>query len=293
MKCLANTQLEVKLTIQILPMRPEKKTILVPCCETNSIDTILFYGIPVSNVFNASLTFLFIGDVTSFNSFIEKIRVNQSHTNNFHKFKFIRYASPYGLIPVIEKNENDEEAMMILFPQLPSGKFNYISEMNFMLRTHKLKLPYMVLQKPSLSAWKPEHIIIPVGYDRTDKETAIWASYFARFNKSHITLLSAKENETWAINSLNSNIRFMTKLFNELGLSFTIKQAQSNSGHIQEATVKLAASENNTIIILSTTKNYSIEHYFKGPVELQTIKNQENIPVLCVNPRKDLYVLCR
>ncbi len=234
-----------------------------------------------------------MGDITSFNSFIEKIRVHQSQTNNFNRFKFIRYPSPYGLIPTIEKNEDDEEAMMILFPQLPSGKLNYISEMNFMLRAHKLKLPYMVLQKPTESTWKPEHIIIPVGYDRTDKETAIWASYFARFTQSHITLLSAKENAAWAINSLNSNIRFMTKLFNEFGLSFTIKQAQSNSGHIQDATIKLAASEHNTIIILSTTKNYSIEHYFKGPVELQTIKNHENIPVLCVNPRKDIYVLCR
>jgi hypothetical protein len=151
----------------------------------------------------------------------------------------------------------------------------------------------MVLSDLDTLKWQPLNIIIPVGYDRTDKESAIWASYFARFGKGQVTVLYASEKEAWASHNIRSNVRFIKKLFDDLRLTLEIIPAACHARHIQQAAIELAVQKGNALLAIATTKDYSIEHYFNGPVELHTIKNREGIPVLCINPRKDLYVLCK
>lgn len=274
-------------------MRPEKITILIPCCNNENLDSVFGYAEPLARAFKATITFLFFGDYDSFQSFKERTKFYQKPdlTDNF--IKYIHQTSGYAITPVIEMNSDSEEVMMVIFPQLPTGRINYLNEMNFLFRARKLRLPYMVLPQVTKADWKPEHIYIPVGYDRTDKETAIWASYFARFNKSYLTILYANEKETWAVNNVRLNVLFIKKMFDELGLPYSIQTSLCNSQHLHNDAIKQANAKGKAIVLISTTKNYSIEHYFTGPVELKTIKNRENIPVLCINPRKDLYVLCK
>ena len=273
-------------------MRPDKTTILIPCCNSNRLSSIFQYGLPVARVFNATLTLLFMGDEMAYKTFSNTLENGFINITNKEEIRCIRFYRSTSL-PIIEKNSLGEEVIMLIFPELPSGTTQFIKEIRFMLRVRKLRLPYIVLSDAEVLGWQPNHIIIPVGYDRTDKESAIWASYFARFSNGQITVIYAAEKEPWARHNTHSNVQFIKKLFDDLQLKLEIVPATCPSGHIQQAAINLAVKKGNALLAITTTKDYSIEHYFQGPVELHTIKNRERIPVLCINPRKDLYVLCK
>ena len=153
----------------------------------------------------------------------------------------------------------------------------------------------MILQPPVNYdiKWAPQNIIMPIGYRRTDKDTAVWASYFKRFGNSNITILYAKENDIISQKEIKNNLKFIKNMYNKLNISANIVSAKTNSGKLQFEAVNLAQEMKNSLVIITSTKYYGIEHYFLGPMELQTIKNPQKIPILCINSRKDLYVLCK
>ncbi len=276
-------------------MKPlHNTTILMPCFSTPSVDKIIGYAIPLTRVFNASITFLWMNENTeSSNSFQENLYNKLNKLKQSSEIRFLNYSFPFNTKSVIEKNQNNEEVITILFNDLPSGNLKHFKEIRFILKANKLRLPYMVLPETTRHKWSPETVFIPAGYNRTDKETAIWASYYARFNNSRLIILKAKETETWANNNILSNIRFMHKIFHDLGLKYEIQESDSSSGHLANTAIDLAKDYGNSLLILSTTRHYGIEHYLAGPKELQIIKNKSHIPVLCINPVKNAYILCR
>ena len=272
--------------------RPEKATILVPGFSIDTIDTVLYYAVPVAKVFGASISFLIMGDDFLLNLFKENLNKKASGLIDDGSIKLIPYSSSFVYTPVIEKNDDDEEAIMVIFPQMPLG--NFIKEMKFMLHVRKLRLPYMILQPENADKkWKSQTVIVPVGFRRTDKEAAIWASYFARFNNSKIIILFAKEKDAVADRDTRMNVRFMLNLFQDLKITPEVVAGKSSSGKLHNEAVIMANEQENSLVLITSTKHYGIEHYVFGSMELQTIKNKQKIPVLCVNPRKDLYVLCR
>jgi hypothetical protein len=274
-------------------MRPENKTILFPVGDLQSHNALKAYVMPIADVFGSTITVMVIGDEQSFKTLRVNILNFLGNAVFQARIRFTNFFSLFNPSAIMAQNASNEEVMMVIFPKLPTGRLAFIREMTFMLRTQKLRLPYMVLPSSTEVDWQPTNIIIPVGYDRNDKASAVWASYFARFNNSNVIILYARENEKWAINQTRNNVRFFKKLFHDLGLTHTLKPANSGSGKLPDEAVEEAALLKNSLVIITTTRYYSIEHYFLGPKELNVIKNRQDIPILCINPRKDSYILCR
>ena len=274
--------------------RPDKLTILIPCSNIEKIDLILFHAVPMAKVFGSTLTFLFMGDEIAYGLFKSDLEKKVEGSDFANKIRLIHFSAASVQIPVLEKNNDGEEAIMVIFPQLPIGKINYFSELKFIMKAGKLRLPFMVLQPGYQTPdWKPQNIILPIGASPSDKETALWASYFARFGNSEITVLYAKEKTKIYESLTRGNVRFVLALFRKLKLTANVVHAKSRSGTLHHEAAEMALKEGNSLIIISTTRHFNIEHLLLGPMELETLKNKEKIPVLCINPRKDLYVLCR
>ncbi|SKB44652.1 hypothetical protein [Alkalitalea saponilacus] len=268
-------------------------TIIVACAKPLNLQTLRGIAFPIAEVFGSSVTFLLMNDQIS-TEYVEKSLTSKESTlRSLPAFRFISFPYNFNYNQLIEKNSHNEEAIMIIFPELPSGFPRPLKELRFMLKTRKLRLPYMILPKFAYDNWFPKTVIIPIGYDRTDKETAIWASYFNRFSDSRIIVLKANEKEQWAKNSTHLNIRFVDKLFKETNTPYDLNESHVSSGRLPWETIELADKTGNSLVILSTTKHYGPGHYITGPDELRIIKNKSGIPVLCVNPVKNAYVLCK
>ncbi|TCO09719.1 hypothetical protein [Natronoflexus pectinivorans] len=268
-------------------------TIIVACAKPPDLQTLRGIVFPIAKVFGASVTFLLMNDQFS-TEYVEKsLTTKKSTLRSLPAFRFISFPYNFNYNQLMGKNSHNEEAIMIIFPELPSGFPRPLKELRFMLKTRKLRLPYMILPKFAYDNWFPSTVIIPIGYDRTDKETAIWASYFGRFSGSRIIVLKANEKEQWAKNNTDLNIRFVDKLFKETGTQYVLHESSTGSGRLPKEAIKLADESGNSLVVLSTTKHYGAGHYITGPDELHIIKNKSAIPVLCVNPVKNAYVLCK
>ena len=85
----------------------------------------------------------------------------------------------------------------------------------------------------------------------------------------------------------------MDKMFG--GLNIVSKKhtiAKQQSQYLDIDVLKYANEENIGLLIATTTKERDVIEYFIGVQEDRTIVNEFDIPILYLNPREDLYVLC-
>jgi hypothetical protein len=61
---------------------------------------------------------------------------------------------------------------------------------------------------------------------------------------------------------------------------------------IDEKAIQLAHDNNAGLILIMTTKYKNLFDYIYGVPELEILANDQNLPILCLNRRDDLYVLC-
>jgi hypothetical protein len=265
-------------------------TIIVPCCNTSTTDAIKQYGLFIAKAFDATITFLIPDDDDLLMKLKQKLHEQISPITFDQTFRFIQSVNFSPTQTVMEKNHNNEEVIMVMYPEFPR---RFQSQIKWINRSRRLKLPFVVLPQSSPKEWNPQQVIMPISYEKSDKEAAIWVSYWARFNNSHITLLAATEKYHEAETNVAHNILFIKKLFERLKLTCEIKKGTASSARIAEEAINTSAQDGNSLVAITTTKYYSIPDYFMGPKELHLIKNKQQIPIFCVNPRKDLYVLCR
>ena len=71
------------------------------------------------------------------------------------------------------------------------------------------------------------------------------------------------------------------------GIEYEIHTAKSK-GNFETQLVDFAIDINADLILVMTTKNIGFTDYVFGASEQSIIANNAKVPILCVNPRKDL-----
>lgn len=156
----------------------------------------------------------------------------------------------------------------------------------------KSRIPYLFVNKDIEDADFYKKIILPIDSTKESKEKVLWASYFSRFNEAVIKVITPKVKDEYFVRQLNNNQKFIKKIFANFEVDFEIVNTSEKESTIDMKAVNIANEEKAGLVIVLATKSYSLFDYFRGPKELQTILNQWKIPVMCLNPRDDLYVLC-
>ncbi len=135
-------------------------------------------------------------------------------------------------------------------------------------------------------------IVYCMGYNKTEKEKILWASYFGRICNSKIHIVKPKASDQFFKTGIRSNLQAMDKLYNTVDVDFKMVLAEENIHHATNAALKYSNSIQAGAFIILTTLRPDIFDFFGGSDDLIAIKNKFSIPVLCINPRDDLYVLC-
>lgn len=162
------------------------------------------------------------------------------------------------------------------------------------------KIAYLTVQVPLTDIAIYNHILTTIDFKRESKEKLIWTSYFARFNKSQIHILYYDYKDEGLHQKWYNNMRFLHKFFSNLGLTFTPQIIPSNRSTFTDinAIKELEEQKEKDItqplgILLSvTTQERDAIEWILGTQEQRSIKNSLKLPVLYLNPREDLYVLC-
>lgn len=159
------------------------------------------------------------------------------------------------------------------------------------------KTAYLTIQIESPSATTPryERVAFSIDYSKESKEKLLWASYFARFNNSRLELFHHTYRDEGLRQKWRNNVRFLDKFFSSLGVSYESHTLPYQRLLFPETSVATAAADSGCHLLISTTtdlRNKDLLDYLLGSAEQRTICNPERMPVLYLNPRDDLYVLC-
>ena len=139
-----------------------------------------------------------------------------------------------------------------------------------------------------------KHELIAAQIKLESKEKLIWASYFARFNGSRLHVLHEQYNDSGLRAKLDNNMRFLDKFFASLKVGYETEIMPSVANFPDREAAKQASQKGYGLLVCLTTdtRELDVVDWFIGVQETRVVKNKQQLPVLFINPRDDLYVLC-
>ncbi len=153
------------------------------------------------------------------------------------------------------------------------------------------RLPVMTVGRegPRENAYK--QVILPLDIARQAKEEALWAGIFSRFYGATIHILHIRYEEKSMREQVENNLAFVQKLYENLEVKYVVDEVDPCSD-IDAYSLEFAAARDMTLSVVMMTRYFTLADLFFGPHERKVIGNDRQFPVLCINQRDDLYVLC-
>lgn len=155
------------------------------------------------------------------------------------------------------------------------------------------KVAFLMAQEPLKDSRKMSRVGFSFDFKKESKEKLVWSSYFARFSKSELFMLSYDYKDEFLRGKWLGNVKFADKLFGNLNVAYKKQSMGSKQKLFMDVlALDIADQMNIGLLVATTTNEKDVIEYFIGVQEYRTVVNQYRIPILFINPREDLYVLC-
>jgi hypothetical protein len=136
-----------------------------------------------------------------------------------------------------------------------------------------------------------QRVILPIDIERQAKEKALWAGYFSRFYKATIHVLHCNYPDEGLHRQVADNIAFVEKLYQNLEVQYQLDEVTPQP-NIDHYALEYAPRVGATLTVTMMTRYRTLGDILVGPAERKLVGNATQFPVLCINQRDDLYVLC-
>ena len=150
-----------------------------------------------------------------------------------------------------------------------------------------LRIPFLFVPKSGVSLTDIKKILVPVGFLVEEKEKGPWANSFGRFFGSDIILMKPNDKGTKAY----KNLLFLQRLLKGYKQGYTVREGRKNSFGIEKEAVSVALAVQAELVFIMASREYGLDDLFFGPKEYHVLKRAK-LPVMVLNPRDDIYVLC-
>ena len=152
------------------------------------------------------------------------------------------------------------------------------------------RFPVMTVTTDHADTTCYKHILLPLDIERQNKEKALWAGYFSRFYGSGIHILYPKYKDEGLAKLVNDNVAFVEKLYENLEVTYEKHETQPQS-YLDAYALEFAPQVKAGASVIMMTRYYTLGDVLTGPRERKIIGSSD-LPILCINQRDDLYVLC-
>lgn len=133
---------------------------------------------------------------------------------------------------------------------------------------------------------------LTIDHQRESKEKLIWASYMARFFGSTVRVMHRNYRDAAFRMRWQNNMRYLDKIFSSLNLTYETETIEGGSefGNPDLRAVKQLSSL--FIALVPDRRDRDLGDLFSKPAELRLVRDGARLPLLFLNQRDDLYVLC-
>lgn len=186
----------------------------------------------------------------------------------------------------------DTNTIMFVIGVSKDGKNNYFNRKRAAKFIKPSRVPVMAVGDKMPEADVYQHVILPLDIDRQAKEKVLWAGYFSKFYYATVHVIHTTYKDEFLRQKIDGNIAFTEKLYKNLDVDYELHNITPTVDNIDSYSLAFAQKVNASLTVIMMTKYYSLFDFLFGPKEFSVIGNDEGLPVLCINEREDLYVLC-
>lgn len=149
----------------------------------------------------------------------------------------------------------------------------------------QLRIPYYFIKSNQTPSFK--RVLVPIGFLVEEKEKGVFCSGMGRIYHSEILLMTAKDYGSRA----KQNTEEIQALMDKQSLPYQFITAEKDSFKVELEAMKKVEELNASLLMISASRDYGMDDIIFGPKE-QKVITKCTIPVMVINPRKDLYALC-
>ena len=156
-----------------------------------------------------------------------------------------------------------------------------------------MRQPVMVVGSvpPPENAFK--NVLLPIDIQPQSKEKMLWAGYFNRFYQATIHILHTTYKDEVLQKKIIEHKAFAEKLYSNLEISdYHFHNITPTIDNMDRYSLQFAPEVEGSLTVIMMTLYKSLGDILLGVREKKLIANDEGLPVLAINPREDLYVLC-
>lgn len=183
------------------------------------------------------------------------------------------------------------EGIMFVVGQNNKHFTNQISFKLFLNLVRNSKIPWLSIPE-NAELGDFSKIVLPISYTRQNKEKIAWASYFYRLHNTTINAVSAQGKDGFIKIGISNNVLFLKKMYNTLEVEYNVLPTEKTIHEITNYSLEYANQINAALTIELISNSPDIFDLLFGPQERNFIFNNFKIPVLCINPLDDMYVIC-
>ncbi len=229
-----------------------------------------------------------------FVSFLDKkIKATKNEIETAHK-TWLKETAPQCALPPTShllESKNDfqpfmekAEASIVIFQLSENAGYNKVMPLLKMCR--ELRVPY-IFSKPYFEKTDLKKILVPVSFLVEDREKGVFANSFGKWFNSELLLMPAKDYGSKA----QQNTSAICSLLDKYNLCYRFIEAKKDSFKVELEAVQRSEELGAGLTLISASRTYGLDDILFGPKELACI-NEASVPVMLINPRADLYVLC-
>jgi hypothetical protein len=183
-----------------------------------------------------------------------------------------------------EKLSDDFEAIFIVAPSSQFAKYSKA--------VTESPVPFLFVDENRVTVPEYKNLILPIDLRKEISDSALWSSYFGRFNGAEIVVVAANDKDRDDQKQVAKNVVLSKKLFQKFKIPHKIFRGQKSSlGNAFEA-LELAHTINADFLTILSSSTITPLDLLVGLPERKIIKKAGNLPVMVINPRKDNYILC-
>lgn len=271
------------------PIDQQKKLNIIAIADDSDFGrTALAYGKVLARIFKASLTV-----ITNFGFALEEkiggniLDINPKPDTDMEIEVRKDYFFPELLYSFAEKRNT----IMFVIGVDSTGKQGVFNKRKTIQFIKPSRLPVMTVGSIAPTPEAFRHVVLPLDIERQAKEKALWAGYFSRFYQATIHILHPEYHDTGLKKQLADNLDFVEKLYHNLEIHYEVHSVPPPK-NLDLYSIDFAPSIEATLTVVMMTRYRTLADLITGPRERKTIGNPGQFPVLCINQRDDLYVLC-
>lgn len=253
--------------------------------------TAVQHGVQLAEVFQASLTVmanfdLHLPDKPSIPSkeFIDELQ------NIILNAKNGQVITDYVFPETLFRYADEHNTAMFVIGVDKNAKEGFFNVKKAIKLIRQSRFPVMTVTTNHTDTTCYKHILLPLDIERQNKEKALWAGYFSRFYGSVIHILYPKYRDEGLVKLVHDNVAFVEKLYENLEITYEKHETQPQN-YLDAYALEFAPQVNAGASVIMMTRYYTLADVLTGPRERKIIGSSE-LPILCINQRDDLYVLC-